>query len=233
MSKFFKRLVEPLIDAGGGQLLEATIDGLLGQVASGLVSFKLSYKQKRFEENTKLALVALYQRQQRIEARLDSLPADCVDFVANTAFPLTFDYVIDESESEKIELLINGFESVIENKIKNQSIILTYNDVLKELRFDEIKELLRFDHRNPDSKLDMSELKELFSSLDDNSSEARTVRLQRKGYKSYVYKKLERLHLIETVTIEDKGNYTESKGEVRLTDFGRNLVDHFKIRYSK
>jgi hypothetical protein len=215
--------IEPLLEEGVPIALEAALDGIIGQMASGLVSFRLSFKQRKFEENTKIALSSLNQKASSLERKLENLSEDFYNFINTRALPLTFDYAIEENEVEKIELIINGLETIIEEMISEEEIILTYNDVLRELRYSEIVHLLKYDPRSERMTLDLS----MINLAMDRSGEAKRKYAQRKGHENYVTNKLERLNLIETIII-DGGSFPEIKKQ-SLTDFGRNFLNFFKV----
>jgi len=230
--RILKSSLEPLTGEGTKIALEATMDGILGQVAAGLVSFRLSYKQKRFEENTKTAIVSMMRRERRLEQKLSDISEQMENFIRDKALPITFDFSIDETESQKIELIVNGLESVIEKEISDEGIILTYNDVLSELRLNEVARLLFFDKRSMPERLEL-DLSRLSLAMDETKDGRRQYQ-QLQGHDSYIDSKLQRLHLIETVV--DAGSFNdeapEPSGERKLTTFGLNFIDFFKINKS-
>lgn len=229
MGKFLtllKNSVKPMIDEGSPIALEATIDGIVGQIASGLVSFKLSYQQKRFEENTKAALSSLFQRSRRLERRFDELSEEFLNYIQDKALPITLDYAIEEREQEKIELIINGLESIVE-MASEDSLVLTYNDVLKELRLNEVRALLAYDLRR------VPERRALDLSLAlDRSPEGRERYRQIQGLDAYIDGKLLRLNLLEAFAEAGEVIGTPQAQKKRLTQFGKNFIDFFKIDYS-
>ncbi|GMK38803.1 hypothetical protein PCCS19_18570 [Paenibacillus sp. CCS19] len=216
---------QPLSEEGLPLILEASIDGVLGQIASGLVSFRLSYKQRKFEENTTQALKSLLKRTRKLDAKLDNLTDEVRHNIAARVLPITFDYVQDELELEKIEFIINGFESAVEGMITEESVIIAYHDVLKELRMAEIRKLIEFDLRNINRELNIN-----LDLIMDRSREGRRTQSTVSGYEKYVESKLTQIGLIHK---EFEGGIVAGEGVgrpvTRLTEFGKNLLDYFKM----
>jgi hypothetical protein len=218
--KRLKGIIKENLDTGleiGMDLAaETVIDGILGQIASGLVTAKLSYKQKRFEENVTLALNELKKRVERIEKALND---DNYQFVQNNLFPIMFDYVIEESEKEKISIIINGFENAMQSKYNNdEQLIRTYFDILKELRINEL--MFFIENYDPDKR--ELELKPPFLPL---TKEDKIRYAQIKGYQSYVNNKLERLGLIKLVAYGEEEVFSPVSP---ITQLGYNFLNFFR-----
>ncbi|MEC1559706.1 hypothetical protein [Bacillus haynesii] len=86
-----------------------------------------SYKRARFERNIKTFTEELKTSVQK--EQIDKL------------FQYVLDYVIDEQQEEKIQYMVNGFVNITEHDHVSNDFVLTYYDVLKELRMVDISVL--------------------------------------------------------------------------------------------
>ena len=61
----------------------------------------------------------------------------------NTLFTYVLDYVIDEKQELKIDIMVNGFINISHHEDISEDFVLTYYDVLRDLRLIDIS-VLRF-----------------------------------------------------------------------------------------
>ncbi|MGQ0438547.1 hypothetical protein ACT4UT_12065, partial [Bacillus sp. B-TM1] len=92
-------------------------DGIAGQVIPGIVGLRMDYKQKQMEKRLNIGMGLLIERLDQVEEGMRKLNHTEYCFVEESVFPLVFENIINESEEEKIKYIINGFESVIQDKI--------------------------------------------------------------------------------------------------------------------
>lgn len=189
-------------------------DGIAGQVIPGVVGLRMDYKQKQMEKRLNIGIGLLIERVNQLEEDMRKLNDTEYRFVEESVFPLVFENIINESEEEKIKYIINGFESVIQDKITDQEIVLSYLDVLKALRLIDIEHLFKqtSEYRKQLPKkglkleIDLSEM-----------GKRRTALTQ------YIYNKLEQLGLIQTITVDEI-----SPEDGLVTKFGYNFLDFIK-----
>lgn len=185
---------------GGTQLLSQIFDGVVGQFLPGIVSIKMSWLQKRTEKRLVILIEELSKRQERIENLLVSVTTDRLETIKEFYLFNLFDYASNEQEEDKIEFLLNGFESAIEKK-SDQDEYLTYMDVMSELRVADIPTLLR---------LSQGQLNTFMRQID--------------SLEMYKLNKLNQIGLISfDLTWDGNKNFY-------LTEFGSDFIEFFKER---
>jgi hypothetical protein len=125
-------LGEMIVDTGA-----SLIPGLSGAVSS--------YKRVRFEKNTKHFAEELASRIDEIRLNLEKKTDDQKQQI-DKLFEYIMDYVIDEQQEEKIKYIVNGFVRLTEHESITEDFVLTYYDVLKELRIVDISVLRLYYH---------------------------------------------------------------------------------------
>lgn len=206
---------------GGTTLLgECLKDALIAHIAPGVVTTYLSYKQKRTEKNIMHILDELKNRLDIIEEHLKSMEKDEFNLVKNTVFPMIFDFVIDEAQEDKIKYIANGIENIIVYKITDEDLILTYFDVLSELRMIDLKELLYINNHLMDGNQAYS------SSNEFTESDA---------VEKHVYIKLQKYNLIviQPIIAELEGKeMTMDRHRAKISAFGKNFIN-FILNHDK
>jgi hemerythrin len=124
---FTGMLKEILVDAGA-----SLIPGVYGAISG--------YKRARFERNIQKFANELYSKIEEIRVNLESKTKEQKDKI-DQLFGYVMDYVIDEQQEEKIKLMVNGFVNITEHDQITEDFVLTYYDVLKELRMVDISVL--------------------------------------------------------------------------------------------
>lgn len=127
------------------ETIKKTVEGMLSDVAvdigssmvPGLVAAVQNYKRRRFEKNIGKLVEELSGRVEIINANLEK-KSDEQRKKLEILFQYLLDYVIDEKQEEKIELMVNGFVKVTEVENPSEDFVLTYYDVLQELRLVDI-----------------------------------------------------------------------------------------------
>lgn len=217
LKKLFKQIrenKEVLVEKGVEVGSDLIFEGIAGQVAPGIVALRLAYKQKQMEKRVNIAIDLLGNRVDSVIKHLGKLNEEEYRFVEESVFPLVLENIIEESEEEKIKYILNGFESVIQDKITDEEIVLSYLDVLKDLRIIDIKHLLKqtTEYRDQLSK----ETLKLEIDLSEKGQ-------RRSALTNYIHNKLEQLGLISTVSFDE---VSPQKGTV--TKFGYNFIHFIK-----
>ncbi|MCE5286960.1 MAG: hypothetical protein LLG02_14100 [Pelosinus sp.] len=223
VDKFVTNSVEIYGEGTASFLATFVSDTLIGQAAPGFVTTALNYKLKRTE---KMILSLIDHLNNRI-TNIENMLVHCTDTKRNTLkeeyFPLLFDYAADEKQEDKITYIVNGFESVIERSIIDQDTILTYYDILHELKISEIKTLLYIPEGIMVITFGESREKDLYAEFE-------TIFEEKEGEKAYIINKLVKLGLVITKKYMDDGesiNY--GLNDLKLTKFGKDFLDFFKF----
>ncbi|MFJ5749656.1 hypothetical protein ACIP97_13910 [Peribacillus frigoritolerans] len=202
-------LVEQGVEVGS----ELIFDGIAGQVAPGIVAVRMAYKQKQMENRVHKALELIDNRMDTILDLLAHLNDYEYRFVEEKVFPIVFENIINEDEEEKIKYIINSFETIIENKIVDEELVLSYLDVIKSLRIIDIQHLYR---QTSDYRKKLSMEKRTLEPPDLSE-----IGQQRVALTKYIHNKLQQLGLIDidVPVIPEEGP---------VTKFGYNLIDYIK-----
>ncbi|MBU5672202.1 hypothetical protein [Paenibacillus brevis] len=112
-----------------GEIIENGIDYVpyLGRV---LQTIKINRLIRRFKEHDK-----------KIN-RIASLAADSIlsaDYINQRIFPIIFSDLYEEHEDAKVNLILTGFENVFIEQNGNESVIINFYDVLRNLRYIDLK----------------------------------------------------------------------------------------------
>ncbi|WP_157771291.1 hypothetical protein [Paenibacillus sonchi] len=167
------------------------------------------------------------------------------EFIRKKAFPFILDELLEEHEEEKIDLIINGLEYTYKNEVREESKMLVYFDVLRELRVDELKRLFRFSQCYRDST---ARHPKLSITLPPEDPGEREKYREKQSYEEYIDNHLESLGLIdkgkrnleETIETIYKqiGEMIDARGarrprltktETKLTLFGSHFVKYFEL----
>jgi len=206
------------VETGAVALSQALSDVLIGQVVPGITTAFMSYKQKRTEKMVMAAIADISGRLNALEEKLSKLSSEDLLFIKESFLPVLLDVIADEQQEEKISLLVNGFQTVIEYQLTDLDIITLYYDIIRELRVLDLKTLMWFA-----GKSDVEAYVETSISRDDvhNSSI------------NHIVKKLERLHLIGIPKLwgEIEGKeFTISRERGELTVLGERFIDFFRMK---
>lgn len=217
MNEKLKNKINDIVDiglSGGASIIEELLtDTIIGQVAPGVMTTYLSYKQKRSEKNILRALDEINKRINNLENHLKESNLVEIEFIKNNVFPKILDFIIDEQQEEKVEFIVNGFENIVVYRLNDEDIILTYLDVLHELRMFDIRELININNNKIESMEDTKE------STDINETEA--------VYK-HIYLKLQKYNLVTFPQLVDElggQEYTISRNRVTVSMFGKNFIN--------
>lgn len=124
---FAGMLQELLVDTGA-----SLIPGVSGALSS--------YKRSRFERNIRNFTDELYTKIEEIRINLENKTEEHKNKI-DQLLSYVMDYVIDEQQADKIKFMVNGFVNITEHEQITEDFVLTYYDVLKELRMVDISVL--------------------------------------------------------------------------------------------
>lgn len=137
-------VLDTILDVGSetaAEIAKESITGFLGELAidagasliPGLSGAISGYKRARFEGNIKAFTAELSTRIDEIRINLENKTEEQKQEI-NRLFNYVMDYVIDEQQERKIEFMVNGFVNITAHEQVTDDFILTFYDVLKELR---------------------------------------------------------------------------------------------------
>src|SRR5699024_10606867 len=163
-----KEVIETLGELGQSTILEVAADygakyfkeevsNLAGEIAidtgasfvPGVSGVWQSYKRRRLERNMNVAIEEVMNRINQIDERLQKRTSEQQHKI-NELFGFILDYVSDEPQADKIKYLINGFVNLTDHDSITEDFVLTYYDLMRELRMVDIAVLRlycqRFDY---------------------------------------------------------------------------------------
>lgn len=103
-------------------------------------AFKLRRFDKRIKENEEQIV--------RIKQKMNTLDEPLKEMIQNTIFPYILDDLIEEHQDRKIEFILYGSEYIVYEEVEDQDYIISYYDVLRDLRIEDIKRLLEYKLEN-------------------------------------------------------------------------------------
>lgn len=156
----------------------------------------------------------------RMELKINELSDKDYNFLRQKAFPVMLENLFDEQQEEKVQLILNGFESIIENHITDEDKVFTFYDVLEGLRAHEIKRLMQHTKEYREMLIKNPEKLKLNFDISPEGNNNR-------AFLQYIDNKLESLGLIE-LTVYDHGDFDPSRGPI--TTFGENFIDFLKVK---
>jgi hypothetical protein len=114
--------IEVIVDIGGQSI----------PLISGAINW---YKFKKINEE-------LNKLSTRINAVTEKMnDSENEVFIKQEIFPIILNNIINDEQNEKISVMLNGFEQIIDKNILDTDKIFHYYDVLKEMRVSEIVHL--------------------------------------------------------------------------------------------
>lgn len=137
-------------------------------------------------------------------------------FIQEKALPLILKNIMQEEQEEKIKILVNGFESIINDSMYEEDSLYEFYDVLNSLRTKEIARLLQMYN----NEFQNQETYNIGNFLFDGTS------------LEYIDNKLVQLGL-RKVYIINAGTYGALKSPkegTNFTDFGKYFIKFFKNR---
>lgn len=108
-----------------------------GSLVPGISGAINSYKRMQIERNLKETADLLHKRLDIIQDLLAEKTKEQKIYL-DKLFSFVMDYVVNEPQVDKIEFMIHGFVNIMEHDTFTEDFVLTYYDVLKELRMVDI-----------------------------------------------------------------------------------------------
>jgi len=216
----YKSLVELLgidIDSPVVDFFESTVD-IIPYVGRVYSSYKFNRLQKR--------VIKLESRLEGLSILMHENHNKMLNaFIREKAFPFVLNELLEEHEDEKVDLIMNGLVYVYKNDVREESKMLVYFDILRELRVEEIKTLLTY----------TSEYKKYYTRREGGSfnyppddMEERKKYFENKGYQGYIINHLEKLGLLDTGIRSADETYNEVFSA--LNDMARNASRGMRSR---
>jgi len=199
-------------------------DTIIGQIVPGAATAFLSYRQKRTEKMLIRAIDELKIQISEINSKLIGMSEKQIILIKESIFPIVLDNIEKESEEEKIKYIVNGFKHSINYDITDFDLILSYYDILNDLRMIDIRILIDL----------YEESKKMVRSYMEETD--RTIKTEYEAVETYAIKKMESLGLISVKkTFEDlEGRVTKpKKSATKISKLGIYFVKFFEMYKEK
>jgi hypothetical protein len=184
-------------------------NALAGQIIPGAATFILDLKQKRTERMLLTAIDELKKQIVDINNSLKEMKDTQIEFIEETIFPIALDFIEKESQEEKIKYIVNGAINSIKNNITDTDLILSYYDILNELRMIDIRILINL----------YGESKKMNRLYMEDAD--RTIKTEYEAAETYIIKKLESLSLISVKKTHEELAGRVVKPKKSATDISR------------
>lgn len=115
-----------------GTVLEVT-SGAVGMLSPRIGGVMIAYQQRRWERNWENYISLIYERQNEFNERLEKLDDEMRQKFNHKFFPLVSDFVPNEKQEEKIEMIVNGLINIAAGVNGQDDIILMYYETLNQL----------------------------------------------------------------------------------------------------
>lgn len=129
-------IIKQSITSAAGDLAVDAVSSLIPGISGAVQNFK----RIRFERNMKKVTEELHLKLDKINLNLERKSTEQREHV-DELFQYVLDAAIDEQQEEKINYMINGFVNITDHDSISEDFVLTYYDVLKELRLIDISVL--------------------------------------------------------------------------------------------
>lgn len=137
-------IIDTILEVGSdtaSEILKDSVTGLVGEIAvdagvsliPGLSGAISGYKRARFEGNIKVFTSELSTRMDELSRNLETKTSEQKQEIEKL-YNFVMDYVIEEQQEAKIEFMVNGFVNITAHEKVTEDFILTFYDMLKELR---------------------------------------------------------------------------------------------------
>lgn len=246
MNTFEKKSIKDYVEQYGEPTINIVsdlfVEGTVGALIPGVTSFLFAVRSRRLEDNMNLFIKKISKKIDYLETQYEKLNAEDRKAFKNGFSEIIVDYIAEEREEEKIELLVNGFQKLLEKDYDIQNTSLFF-DVLKELRYIDILVLKQYDHLSKEYWDKENAFREFLESLNLDMDRYKYIKekLVRSGLLISSYEK-EHKYLIEAFlklsqSLKDSKkkldrNVTHPKFKRRerisLSPFGRAFITFFK-----
>ena len=194
----------------------------LAELCPYIGEFLQSYRISKLEKRLKSHEIKIEMLLKKVTSIDDN---EFVAFLKEFLFPSTLQMMLDEEEDSKTGLFLNGFETATETKINDESRLLIYYDVIRELRFIEIQYLIYLFNEN-ESKSKKNNQNSISHSFFDKKlidlqlfSEAKLAKFSLIRFPGQVY--------VEIVGDQHRMNSVEK--EQKITSVGIQFLRFFKL----
>lgn len=244
-------LAEDAVPALAEEILQGTVleaaSGTVSMISPRIGGIMIAYQQRRWEHNWEKYIQSIYDKQEMFNERLDRLEEEGKNRFKQKIFPLVSDFVPNEKQEEKIELIVNGLINIASGINWQEDVVLLFYDVLSQLSLLDLRVLKLY----TPLFIEREHADDIYKIMDECQIDNSQMRM--------IKEKLERLGLIQSrneekmnENIENVVKYVEDiykgkknpklkrikyvpKGEsYKITSFGTKFISFFiKIYESK
>ncbi|UJW58752.1 hypothetical protein HXZ66_15655 [Bacillus sp. A116_S68] len=190
LSEDYKSTLKELIGIREGTDLELVFDTVsqaTPYIGRAITAIKIARLEKRLNEYA--------GRLSSIESLLVGTEEYYRQFIQEKLFPFVLEDLLEEAQEEKVDLLFNGVEYSIRNEITDEAKVISYYDVLRNLRIDEIKVLLKYTAAFKKKEYELIEKRKYRLGLSDLSLDGKEFE-EKQGYQNYIENRLLQYGLI-------------------------------------
>lgn len=159
-------------------------------------------------------------------------------------FPVIVSKILNEPQEEKIKIIIDGFEHLIDKNITDLDTIFHYYDVLEELRLADIVFLIKnykpIDYSKATLNIKLDDPTEMYHLSQSERRELEERKAEKRDVERYLVNKLERLGLVSEEINEYRNNFGNNSNsafdnypkqfsmtDYKLTPFGKRFIQFF------
>lgn len=224
MSGKIKDNLDIMLDSGVAFLGSILSDTLVGQIAPGVATTYLGYKQKKAEEMINCAIKKIQEDIDGIKGKLKEMSEEEVIFMRDKLILIAFENISRELQEDKLNFIINGIKTTINNKITDEDMVIAYYDILKDLRMIDIRILIDV-YKESQKTATIYEVDK--NDIYMNKYEA---------IETHIIRKLENLCLVtvKKTIREIEGSFSKAtQDRVRITTLGDDFIKFFCMSEGK
>ena len=130
-------LAEDAVPALAEEILKGTVletaSGAVSMISPRIGGIMIAYQQRRWEHNWEKYIRYIHDMQEMFNERLNRLEEEKKIRFKQKIFPLVSDFVPNEKQEEKIELIVNGLINIASGINWQEDVVLLFYDVLSQL----------------------------------------------------------------------------------------------------
>lgn len=222
------KYIKEMLKIQDGTIVDEAVDMGLSTIpflGDAIQNYRLSKLEKRINLNIK--------QMEIIKDKVESSRNEV--FYKSEVFPLIMKQIMDEDEDEKVKVVIDGFEHIVDEDFEEMELIYHYYDVLAELRYNDIvkfiKKYMPYECRE-NLTLDID-----LEKFEDLSREEQDLQKEKDAIEKYQENKFLRLGLLKdlifspneegVISLNANRTYDSS---VEISEFGKRFVIFFALR---
>lgn len=210
-----KKLLGVEVGSVTGEIIDTGLS-IAPFISKVITAYKINRLWKRLKEHEIML--------NRIGDKVYRLDDPMKDMIQTTLFPYILDDLIEENQNQKVEFILNGLEYIVDEEIREESYIISFYDVLRDLRVDDIKRLLEYTIY---FRINLeNEVYQKRKTLERGTEAEQGLYYKEESYRLHIDNKLEAKGLIKS----DEEDLTNSIIELVELQNKSMLTDDFRMR---